>query len=453
MAPRRTLLLALVALLLAVPALVLGSALRPAVEDRSAASPGGGQAGGSEGIGPLGGLLVAQRPTVRLGADTVVQSGQLTLSARGFAPGEPLVVEAVLAEEGKQVELHRPTAGADGSLEELAVSVPEAVTSGQRTIRVTGQQSGQVGEATVYVRAARPWLVLGAETLRPTDRLGFVAGGFEPHEQVRVAFGQPEAPATFELSADRAGNTVWTETPLPSVQAGAYQLVLIGAQSGVRLDRTVQVEPLKPVLELSPWYGPPGGHLELNGQGFLPRETVSVAYDEAQVGEFEADEYGNTWGLRVPDIPYDATHTLVVTLKGATSGAAASAEFKVADPHPWAELSTYAGPPGAAVYVSGGGWAARERVTLHLGEDASPAVGSGTTDEYGYLRFAGPAPIPPSADGIVQIVAVGERSGAQTSAKFTVVRPYIPGAVPGGQPQSPRPTLPVPTPVPTVSPR
>lgn len=458
MSVKRALLLACAVLLLGVPVLALTGALR-SWPDSPVTADGAGGGGVIEAVGRA---LVAPSPSVDLGSDTVVQSSELGLTARGFAPDEPIFVEAVLAPGTDTVEVYRATAGADGNLSEITITLPEAVTSGQRTIRLVGQRSGRTAEADFFVVSERPWLQLRAETLQPTDMLGFVAGGFQPRETVRIAFGLAEAPSTSEIAADRAGNTAWTELPLPSFQPGEYELLIVGAESGTRLNRTVRVAPLSPVLELSPWYGPPGGKLELNGRGFLPHERVSLSYNRSGVSELEADEYGNLWGVRAPDVPYEAMQSLVVTLTGADSGATTSVEFKVADPHPWVELSTYAGAPGTGVYLSGGGWAARERVSLHVGQSSSPAVGIATSDEYGFLRFAGPVPIPASADDEVEIVALGERSGAEASARFTVVRPIIPVLPPLPPPPAvqlptpaPRPTpapAPAPTPKPTISP-
>ena len=45
-----------------------------------------------------------------------------------------------------------------------------------------------------------------------------------------------------------------------------------------------------------------------------------------------------------------------LNLVGADSGAKASPEFKVLDPKPWLELTSWSGAPGAPVGFGGGGW-------------------------------------------------------------------------------------------------
>ena len=420
--------------------------------------PGQSAAGGDSqaGQGPI-----SQAADARLAQDLATQSGPVTLSGDGFAPGETIVVQAVLQPDQPPVEVAVLAASQDGDLPEQTITLPEAVTSGQRTLRFIGQESGRTGEATIWVRAARRWIQLHSETLSPTDKVGFVAGGFEPEETVRVAFGRDGAETSFEVATDRAGNTAWTEFALPSYQPGQYRLVLAGERSGEPVTREVTVEPLKPTIELSPWYAPPGGRLDINARGFLPGETVSVSYESEEVGQTEADEYGNIWGARAPNIPYQAAQAMSVELRGMTSGATASAEVKIAQPAPWMELSSYAGAPGTAVYVSGGGWAAQERVNLYLDTGAGAdqqAAGTGVTNEQGYLQYAGPALIPATDGETVEVIAVGEQSGAEATATFTVIRPYMPGLDELGQPPprrqpgslAPRAT---PTALPTPSPR
>ena len=49
---------------------------------------------------------------------------------------------------------------------------------------------------------------------------------------------------------------------------------------------------------------------------------------------------------------------------GVDSGARATFEFKVLDPKPWLELTSWSGAPGAPVGFGGGGWIAGERVSF-----------------------------------------------------------------------------------------
>ena len=57
------------------------------------------------------------------------------------------------------------------------------------------------------------------------------------------------------VSTDAVGNATWKDVPIPLLKPGTYTLV---AQNGDRATADLVVVALTPVVQLSPWSGPPG---------------------------------------------------------------------------------------------------------------------------------------------------------------------------------------------------
>jgi hypothetical protein len=203
-------------------------------------------------------------------------------------------------------------------------------------------------------------------------------------------------------------------------------MVLSGQANGAQLNRDLHVTPLKPITELSPWAGPPGVPVQFNAKGFAPSEQIHVQLggtDDQTV--LQADDYGNLWGAGPIPIPQTAaTGELQLTLVGADSGASSSATFKVLDPKPWLELTSWSGAPGAPVGFGGGGWIGGEKVDIHFGSATNPVQTVGTADDNGWLKANTQAYIPNDVADDVIIVAVGEKSHLVAAATFKVVFPF-----------------------------
>jgi hypothetical protein len=152
-----------------------------------------------------------------------------------------------------------------------------------------------------------------------------------------------------------------------------------------------------------------------------------------------ADEYGNLWGAGPVHIPQNASSgALALNLVGAESGAKANPEFKVLDPKPWLELTSWSGAPGAPVGFGGGGWIAGERVSIHIGTATGPAQSTGAGDDGGWLKGAGQVYIPNDAGDDVIFVADGEQSHLVAAATFKVVFPFGLRPTPSQSPQVPQ---------------
>jgi 5-hydroxyisourate hydrolase-like protein (transthyretin family) len=361
------------------------------------------------------------------------QSGQVHISGKGFAAGESVSISvAKTADAGSQtLPLARAVTSSDGAFNSVTLTLPDELQSGPHPVNAAGQTSARESTATLWIRAPQPWLVLDSYDVPQYGDVGLIAGGFEPMEQVQVSL-EPGAESRgtsvklVNLTTDQAGNAAWTQLKLPRLAAGTYSMVLHGQANSAELRREVHVTPLKPTVELSPWAGPPGVPVQFNARGFAPNEQVHVTFGGAQdPAVVHADEYGNLWGAGPVHIPQNApSGALTLNLIGADSGATATPEFKVLDPKPWLELTSWSGAPGAPVGFGGGGWIASERVTIHVGSATSAVESTGVADDGGWLKGIGQVYISNDAGDDVIFVAVGEQSHLVAAATFKVVFPF-----------------------------
>src|SRR5689334_14976898 len=67
------------------------------------------------------------------------QGGEVRISARGFGPGETVVVRADGSTGNSGSELYRDRASAAGTLDAVAISLPDKLTSGRHDLSAVGQ--------------------------------------------------------------------------------------------------------------------------------------------------------------------------------------------------------------------------------------------------------------------------------------------------------------------------
>jgi hypothetical protein len=359
------------------------------------------------------------------------QSGQVRISGTGFDGGESISISVGSTNDaaGAMLMVANAVTTGDGSFAPVAVTLADELQSGAHAIAAVGQTSGRRSTGTLWIRAPQPWLVLDTYDVPQYGDMGLIAGGFEPMDQVQVSLdaGANGSPVQLvNLTTDQAGNAVWTQVKLPRVAAGTYAMVLKGQANSAELRRDIHVTPLKPIVELSPWAGPPGVSVQINARGFGPSEQIHVSFGGTpDPTSLTADEYGNLWGAGPVHIPQTApAGALALNLVGADSGAKAIPEFKVLDPKPWLELTSWSGAPGAPVGFGGGGWIAGERVSIHMGSATNPTQSTGAGDDGGWLKGAGQVYIPNDVGDDVIFVAVGEQSHLVAAATFKVVLPF-----------------------------
>ena len=376
---------------------------------------------------------VVAAPKLSVPAQAVMQEGELLLSGQGFAPGEQVSIAAGKGEDAV-AELGTVTADEEGNWGDVSFDLPASMESGTYELQAKGEESERTAGGTLYVRAPKGWIQLQDYVVRVGNRLGLIAGGFGPKEQVNLYLtagqdrpGELPAQPLATMTADPAGNTDWSDLQLPVLDPGRYALLLRGDDSQVEVLRVIEIQPLIPLLQLNPWSGPPGSSITLSAQGFTPGEAVRVYLgggNEA-AAEFTADQYGNLADAGPIAIPgRTGGGQVAVFLEGAQSRARISQNFSVigGQNNAWLVLSQYAGAPGARIYFSGGGFGSGEKVTVHLGDRGGPEVASAETAADGSFERVGPTTVPANGNEDVGFTIVGEASGAEARATFKVLR-------------------------------
>src|SRR5579884_4078770 len=269
-----------------------------------------------------------EMPTMALSVAPVPaqQGGSVRLSGQGFAPGETVTVRVATSPSGSagtvgSRELTRTRADARGMVRAGPVTLPDDLSSGTYPLEAVGQASGRQGMTTLYVHARAPWIKVSTYAAKPHEKFGLIVGGFQPRERVQVTLepathlptGQSQDPTRLSkpvtlltMPTDAVGNAAWTETNLPLLKPGAYTVVARGVTSGKKLTSDLIVKALTPVVELSPWSGPPGTRVQFNARGFSPGEDVKMFLGQASSPSLTvtADRYGNFWGAGPFRIPY-----------------------------------------------------------------------------------------------------------------------------------------------------
>jgi len=389
---------------------------------------------------------------IELSPAVTYQGDQVRLSESGLLPAEPAEIRITEnGDTGPTQSIRWAQANLSGQIDSLSVVLPENLPSGAHRLVVVGGLSGRTSVAVIYVRSPSPWITLQNGPLRPRQTFGLVVGGFTPREHVLVSFeavksttpGTPvPAPAPTmlgTLATDPAGNSVWTQLKIPTRVAGKYAVVARGSQSGLVVRQTVNLQPYVPLLDLSPWSGPPGVPISLNARGFEPGETlrVFIGNSTTEAGQVVADHNGDSWGVLKVRVPYTTlAGTALIRVVGADSGATVTRSVAVQKPKPWLELSVYWGPPTAGINLSGGGWAADDQISIHLGSALGPTVGQARADDYGWLHPTAAVYVPKDAINQVVFVAVGARSGMSASATYKVVYPFGLGPTPEATPSA-----------------
>ncbi len=369
--------------------------------------------------------------SLTLPASPPLQEGDLTLAGEGFAPGEIVVLAASPDVSGLTTEIGRVAADHQGHLTVEGLTLPDWLTSGPHTLEAIGQDSLRKGQATLYVRAKDFWVQVDKPDPHPLEKVGMIAGGFEPGDHVRIhlrdAMEQDQLLA--ESDADPAGNMAWTEVEVPVLPAGEYKLVMQGEKTEKAAEYTIHLQPFPTNVELTSYYGPPGATTSLTGQGFAPNETVRIyleGYGDP-VSTIVADQWGNFYWDGGFEIPYDLPEGKVtVTAVGDVSQTPKTLDYAVLGIKPWGGFSDYAGAPGTVISFNGGGFAGGEdlQVSMTTGCASAPVL-QFPSDGNGNFYNTELVQIPMSAAGKIVFIFQGQRSGGQTSATFEVIRNYL----------------------------
>ena len=178
----------------------------------------------------------------------------------------------------------------------------------------------------VTVQAAPSPAITVAPNAAPGKAMTLTGTGFAAGERVNVKVdGAPSAASTVTASPN--GTIAATLTLPPSAGPGRYAVVASGAASGTPAAATVDVAPAtapayQPQVTLTPSSGPHGSLLSLAGNGFAPRELLTITFRSAANTLATQTIHANGQGIldgasmSVPDIAEIGAAQVTVTRRG-----------------------------------------------------------------------------------------------------------------------------------------
>ncbi len=372
--------------------------------------------------------------TLLLTTGRVKRKASIGASGFGLAPKEKVQLVRD-APDGSATTLATGRADEHGSFGGLAFQIPDTWPDGDQTIRVVGLASRREARAHLVVEPSTPGAEPNTYFGKPLSPVSFKGGGFRPGERVTVYFDSLDSAALGQFEADGNGLVQVRGIRVPPAAAGEHAFVLVGQASGAPVRIPFSVLPFAPWLSLTDYTPQPERSIGVVGHDFAPGEHIAVFLNAIQgspVAEGTADRQGIARLDPAFAVPYQQRGKLTIVAVGSVSQTAATATLAVRPYTPTIALSTYAGPPGTLVTVTGKGFAHSEDVTVRLGEASPDGSGAPTltvrSDRTGAFRSPQPLRIPDRArEGKLTLSVVGAHSQVPVATTFAVlpITPWI----------------------------
>jgi hypothetical protein len=288
---------------------------------------------------------------VELSAQTGTPGDVVSISARGFSPGEKINVfwGRVSGEPAATLQ-----ADEGGSVGEAAVRVGVGAV-GDATLVLVGDKSGTAATAPFFMLGLFPNAAAEPFALRAKETLAVSGEGFAPGERVLVYVNASSGPPLLTAEADGQGNVGGVGFEIPYGLKGSHSLVMIGELSRASVSSGFEILPYTPSAQPSTYGGAPGTSFSFFAEGFGPDEVVLVylGRGEGSAGElvtaFRVNDRGEAGAGGSFQVTGDDQGTLSFTLVGRDSESETTAVFEVSAPTgPVAELPTrekYTLPP------------------------------------------------------------------------------------------------------------
>ena len=165
------------------------------------------------------------------------------------------------------------------------------------------------------------------------------------------------------------------------------------------------------ITSLSPAGGPPGTSVTLNGTGFGPSESLTIAFDGGVVTSAVATAAGDlTCTFTVPAASA-GPHNVIAY--GAVTTTPAAASFTVTRVVTWSKTS---GAPGTSVTLTGAGFGSSETINIYF-TGITAAVATVTSSSTG--AWSKSIKIPSLSSGATAVTLVGAITGSSV-ASFTI---------------------------------
>ncbi|MFD8096025.1 hypothetical protein GTZ78_15660 [Streptomyces sp. SID8361] len=258
----------------------------------------------------------------------------VTVTARGFRPGEPIDVFW-----GRTTGIPVTTLRTDssGSVGQAAIKVGVAPT-GSSTLVLVGKRSKTTATAPFQMLAMYPAMKSKPYALKAGQRITLSANKFAPGERVLVYINSTGGLPAFTAQANGMGQIRDVAFNVPFGLKGRQTLMAIGDQSRAVVRSGFTVLPYTPSAEPSAFGGRAGTTLSFYVAGFAPGETVdayagSGSKGQRKIGTFQVDSRGKASAVGSYKITPADESGVAFQLVGQKSGGIAKASINMSQGH------------------------------------------------------------------------------------------------------------------------
>jgi len=379
-------------------------------------------------------------PTLLLNAGKVTRRSVITASGYGFDSFEKVRLERTVGSAKPQILVTSKT-DKDGNFSGAVFKIQDVWPNGDQTVAVIGLTSGRRATAQFAVEGGMPGAAPTTYSGKPMSQVSFSGGGFHPNEPITIYFDSLNSTPIGGLRADSAGNVHVKGITVPPSAPGDHAFLLVGTQSQAPVRIPFSVLAFNPWLGLTTYTPQPEAIIGVTGHDFAPGERVVVFLDSTQ-GPPLANAIVNQKGefdlKSAITIPWNRRGKLKVFAVGTVSQVVADTTLTVMPYTPTFGLTTYAGPPGTIVGLTGQGFAHAEHLTVEMVVNNHPIAFDIVTDSAGQIAHSPTIRVPDRAPaGKLPVTVVGEHSQVPASVTFAVLplNPWIspvPAAGPAG---------------------
>jgi hypothetical protein len=229
------------------------------------------------------------------GQETGEPGDTITLSARGFSPGEKINVFWGRASGEPATTL---TADESGGVGEASVRVGTGAV-GNVTLVLVGAESGTTATAPFFLLGLYPTVAASPFAVKAREVLNISGSAFAPDERVMVFLNASSGTPLTTARADAQGNVGGIGFEVPYGLRGPQSLVLVGELSRASVSSGFEILQYTPSAQPSTYGGSPGTTFSFYATGFGPDEVVEVYLGRGQgnpgelVTAFRVDERGD----------------------------------------------------------------------------------------------------------------------------------------------------------------
>lgn len=282
------------------------------------------------------GQVQGASPTAKFGTQVGKPGDRLTVSAKGFAPGE--TVNVYFNTIGSQ-PVAALQADQGGALGRASLTVPYG-PAGNNSFILMGDRSQSPVTVQFLMLNFYPAAGLSSYAAKADTALSFSATGFGPSESVSIYLNSLQSPPVAAVESNGEGAFANAgEYVIPFSLNGKNTFVFVGEKSQAAVTAGFDVLPYTPYAEASTYGARPGTTITFYGRDFARNEVVHVFVGRGQqsagkeVSCFKTDDRGGISGGGGYTIPHDAqAGKTTFSLVGSKSKAEAPVAFQLMDP-------------------------------------------------------------------------------------------------------------------------